>query len=195
MIRVEVKNVAGVKRYLSQVRADIRDKALQAGINKTGAKAKTEMVRAISSEYVIKQSDIRARLRLQRAARGNLTAVLDPFASRRRGRSLNLIRFVEGRVTLAEGRRRRQAGTLNQLRFQIKRGGGRKTVPGAFIGNRGRTVFRRIGTARLPIEPISTIDVPSMFNTRRIAARVRARIERELLIEVDRAVQHILKAR
>jgi hypothetical protein len=42
-----------------------------------------------------------------------------------------------------------------------------------FVGNKGRTVFRRTGPKRLPIEPVRTIDVPQMFNQRRINKIVR----------------------
>ncbi|MCL5459996.1 hypothetical protein M3M33_15265, partial [Loigolactobacillus coryniformis] len=60
------------------------------------------------------------------------------------------------------------------LKFKIKRAGGTVSINGAFIGNQGRTVFRRVGNKRLPIEGVSTIDVPQMFNTRRINAAVVA---------------------
>ena len=55
----------------------------------------------------------------------------------------------------------------------IKRGGGRKLIAGAFIANQGRTVFiRKAGQGRA-ITPVETIDVPQMFNTRRINEAVR----------------------
>jgi hypothetical protein len=41
-------------------------------------------------------------------------------------------------------------------------------IKGAFIGNQGRTVFRRVGKERLPINAVQTIYVPQMFNTGRI---------------------------
>ena len=96
-------------------------------------------------------------------------------------------------MTLAEGRRRNKAGTQNQLRFQIKKVGGKKIISGAFIGNKGRTVFIRETGDRLPIKALSTIDVPQMFNTRRIKKRVIKRIEKELPIEFDRAINAVLK--
>jgi hypothetical protein len=43
-------------------------------------------------------------------------------------------------------------------------------------------VFRRTGQGRLPIEPMQVIDVPQMFNTRRINERVRERMEQQLLV-------------
>lgn len=192
MIQIDVRGVDAVMQNLRRLQSDLRDKALSAALNKVGAKAKTEMTRAITDEFAIKQAEVRPRLSLSRANKSNLVVVLDPYASRRRGRSLNLIRFLERKISLAELRRRRRSGNT-QLQFQIKRSGGRKQIPGAFIGNQGRTVFRRVGKARLPIEAVSTIDVPQMFNTRRIAGRVLARIDRELGVEVRRAVEMLLR--
>lgn len=192
MIRIDVRGVDSVMQNLRRLQSDLRGKALSAALNKVGAKAKTEMTRAITSEFAIKQADVRPRLSLSRANKSHLVVVLDPYASRRRGRSLNLIHFIERKISLAELRRRRRSGST-QIQFQIKRGGGRKQIPGAFVGNQGRTVFRRTGKARLPIDAVSTIDVPQMFNTRRIARRVLARIDRELGVEVRRAVEMLLK--
>ena len=192
MIKIDIRGVDDVKRQLARLQSDLRAKALVPALNKVGAKARTEMTRAITDEFALKQAEVRPRLSLSRATTGRLMVVLDPYASRRRGRSLNLIHFLERRISLAELRRRRKAGD-NQIQFQIKRGGGRKQIPGAFVANKGRTVFRRVGKARLPIEAVSTIDVPQMFNTRRIQARVLARIRKEMGVEVERAVAQVLR--
>jgi hypothetical protein len=42
---------------------------------------------------------------------------------------------------------------------------------------------------------VSTIDVPQMFATRRIQARVLARIRKEIGVEVERAVRMVLRGR
>ena len=49
-------------------------------------------------------------------------------------------------------------------------------IRGAFIGNKGRTVFIRTTDKRLPIQALQTIDVGQMFNQKRINARVVAAI-------------------
>lgn len=180
-----------------QRRMDMLDREINAAasmaINKTAAKAKTEMVRAIASEYDITQREVRPRMRVFRASRTRLQAVLDPWGGRKR--SLNVIHFIEKKVTLAEGRRRKKAGTQDVLRFKIKKRGSPKTIKGAFIGNKGRTIFRRVGKSRLPIEPVQTLGVPQMFGVRRINERVLARIRKELPIEADRAARRILDRR
>jgi hypothetical protein len=194
MIKIDVRGVDSVKKTLERIQRDLRDKALSMALNKAGAKARTEMTRAITSEFAISQADVRPRLSLSKANRGKLVVVLDPYASKRRGRSLNLIRFVEKKVTLAERRRRQKSGN-NEIGFRIKRKGGMKFIAGAFIANKGRTVFKRVGKERLPIQALSTIDVPQMFSTRRIQARVLARIRKEMGIEVERAVRMVLRGR
>lgn len=198
MLKISIRyDFKDVQRKLDRLAEDMQKRVIPAALNKVAAKAKTEMTRAITSEYNIQRGDVAGRLRVTRAGRKieQWVATLDPFASRRRGRSLNLIRFVEKKVTLAEGRRRKRAGTQDQLRFQIKKVGGKKIITGAFIANKGRTVFIREGKDRLPIKALSTIDVPSMFNARRIRGRVEQRIRQELAVEFDRAINAVLARR
>lgn len=171
-------NIKNVMRDLDLLNKGLHDKAMVSAINKTATKAKAEMKRAVTSEFNILARDVGGKLRIKRANRKNLEAVLDPFAVGRR-RSMNVIRFMEKKVTLAEGRRRKKSGTQNQLRFKIKKKGGLQTIKGAFIGNKGRTVFRRTTDARHPIEAVSTVGVPSMFNTKRINKRVRNKIRKD----------------
>jgi len=186
-------NIKNVMRDLDLLNKGLHDKAMVSAINKTATKAKAEMKRAVTSEFNILARDVGGKLRIKRANRKNLEAVLDPFAVGRR-RSMNVIRFMEKKVTLAEGRRRKKSGTQNQLRFKIKKKGGLQTIKGAFIGNKGRTVFRRTTDARHPIEAVSTVGVPSMFNTKRINKRVRNKIRKDFPIEFDRAANfHIAR--
>ncbi len=192
MVTISIKtDFADVDRKIKALSNDLQKRVVPAALNKVIAKANTEMTRQISREFNISSAEVRSRLRIIRAKRdfAKFTAVLDPFAKNRRGRSLNLIRFLEKSVTLAEGKRRKRDQSQNQLRFQIKRGQGKKTIAGAFIGNKGRTVFVREGRERLPIKALSTIDVPQMFNTRRIQKVVLARIDKEMVIEFDRAIK------
>lgn len=195
MVMLTIKtDFQGVQNRLNQISADLQKRVIPAALNKTIAKANTSMVREITSTYNIKAADVRARLRVIRATKDfkKWKAILDPFAGGKRGRALNVIKFAEKKITLAEGRRRAKSGTADQLRFQIKKTGGKKTIQGAFIGNKGRTVFERTGDARLPIKPVTTIDVPQMFNTRRINAVVVKRINDELAIEFDRAIRAVM---
>ena len=163
-----------IAKRLAQLESSVRDKALASTLNKTIAQAKTRMQREIVREYNVTPAYVRERLQVRRAtaAASRLKLQAELVGGNGKKRSANLIRFLERSVSLAQARRRAKDGTLRQLRFKVRRSGGPQTIAGAFIGNRGRTVFRRVGKERLPIKAVSTIDVPQMFNQRRINAAV-----------------------
>lgn len=163
-------NFPSVKKSMDKLQADIRQRATVSAVNKTIDQGKTQMVRAITREFVVKADYVRARLNIKRArySQGAFSIEATLAGGSDRGRSANIIAFVEKKVSLAEGRRRAKAGTRNELFVQIKRGAGKKGLGKAFIGNKGRTVFIRSGDGRLPIEPVQVIDVAQMFNTKRI---------------------------
>lgn len=207
-INVQIQGIDGIKRKLAEIPDQLADRALSAALNKTGDKAKAEMVRAITDEYNIKRSDVAPRMNLKRATRNDLYVVLDPFASgskisRSKGRALNLIHFLDHRATkkaermakrvVKRGTQRIGGRVMPVLYFKIKKGEPPKPIPGAFIGNHGRTVFIRTSKDRLPIEGLSTIGVPQMFSARKINARVMARINEALPIEVDRAIKMVME--
>lgn len=149
-------------------------KALARAINTSLKQGETAAAREIAKSYRLTVAKVKERLNVRKAQpRGGLTleGVLEA-SDPGKARGMNLIAFVEGKVSLAEAKRRAKRGTLQQLHFQIKRSGGQKTIPGAFIGNRGRTVFVRVGRQRLPIKPLTTIGVPQMFNARPINAAI-----------------------
>ena len=171
-------NFPDIAKRLDTLAADVRIRALTSAMNKTMAQAKTRMGREITKEFNVTAGYVRERLQVRRASFRNgqfrLQAALTGGDGRKR--SANVIRFLERSVSLAQARKRASTGTLKQLRFKIRRSGGQRTIPGAFIGNKGRTVFRRTTDKRLPIKAISTVDVAQMFNAKRINARVVASI-------------------
>ena len=171
-------NFPEVQRALEQLHKDVAAKATASALNKTVAQAKTAMSKEIRADFNLSAAKVNEALRINKASakggRFSLEASLE--SPRKRGRSLNLINFLEKSVTLAQGRKRGKDGTRNQLFVQIKRSGGKKPLGSAFIGNKGRTIFVRTGKSRLPIKALQTIDVASMFNTKRINAKVIAMI-------------------
>ena len=176
MFTLDVKAYVGPAiDYLNRLKAGLGDQVIVSSLNKTVAQASTQMARGISQTYNIKVSDVKSMLSIQRAKRaGKLftaTLVGNPFGTSKR--SLNVIRFLEKVVTLAQARKRKKAGTLNQLQFQILRTGGKTLIHGAFIGNKGRTVFMREGPGRLPIKAVQTIGVPQMFQAKKVQLPVQ----------------------
>ncbi|MFZ4624105.1 MAG: hypothetical protein ACOYNF_07690, partial [Rhodoferax sp.] len=129
-------------------------------------------------------------------AQGQLEATISVFGStKKEGRSLNMIHFVSGKLPS-----KRKNGTRSQLRFKIIKGAGLKTIlndatlkNGAFIGNKGRTVFQRTGKARLPIKPVQVIGVSQMFTFTKIRDRVISKINSEFNTEINRAIDGKLK--
>ena len=172
-------NFPEVQRMLTEMHKDVANKALASALNKTVAQAKTAMSREIRAEFNMSASKVSEALQVNKARAGggrvHLEASLE--SPRKRGRSLNLINFMERSVSMAQARKRGKAGTLNQLFVQIKKAGGKKALGSAFVGNKGRTVFVRTGKARLPIKALQTIDVAGMFNTKRVNAKVLQMIE------------------
>lgn len=178
-------NFPAVAARLDRMSQDIGNKALVRALNVSIVQGRTDMARTISREFRISVGKAKERLDVQKAtAKGGslrFEAVLEA-SKRGKGRSMNLIAFVtdEPRIT--------RKGGLTQAKLKIKRSGGKKIIPGAFIGNKGRTLFIRTGKARLPIKALNTIDVPQMFNTRSINGAVRktllARFEKNFTREL-----------
>jgi hypothetical protein len=189
------------KSMLSQLQRDLRPKVLQPAINKVADKARAEIARAIPQEYAVKASEVRSAVSLRRAGGGKLEAVIEIFGSaRKRGRSLNLIHFLAAvqaagrsyKLRGAKANKKDLASLDQQLGFIIKKAGGIKKIDGAFIGNKGRTIFRRVGKGRLPLEPVQVIGFSQMFNSRRISQRIIDKINTEMPVEIERALKLLL---
>ena len=173
-------NFPAVTTAMATMREDIARQALARAMNRTLDQARTRMQREITSEFNVSAGYVRERLTVRRAfAGGRIEISAELIGGKGKKRAANIIAFVERSVTLAQARKRAKDGTLQVLRVKVKRGS-TKPLPGAFIGNKGRTVFRRVGKKRLPIEPVQTIDVAQMFNTRRINEVVLATINARL---------------
>lgn len=203
--KIDVLGIDALKSSLNKLSYDLRDKAAAMAINKTAAKANTELARAITDEFNIQQSEVKNSVSIGKASAklGLLEAVISVFGSRsKRGMSMNVSHFLEKSITMAEAKRRAKRGDLVTLGkggrmypilgFKFKNGSGVKHIKGAFIGNNGRTVFIRTGDARLPIKPVQMIGVSQMFTTKTVNKRVMDRIDRELSVEMERAVNILL---
>jgi len=196
-INVQLKGLDEAVKRIKSLSTLAGSQAMAMALNKTAAKGKTEVNRAITQRYQIKASEVSNSVTMRNASAkqgGQLQASISIFGSaKKRGRSLNLIHFTERKVTLAQGRKRAKDGTQNQLRFNIVRGQGGKMIPGSFVGNKGRTIFRRTGDKRLPIEPVQVVGIGQMFNFRSIHTRVLAKINKDLATEMDRAIAQKLR--
>jgi len=168
MLVINVKhNFPQVMRAVAQLERDMADRVTVRALNRTIEEGRTDMSREIRAEFNLPASKVREKLFIEKASfkggRLTLQAALLSKDPRGRRRSINVINF---------GARQ----TARGVTVKIKKGGGRKAIKGAFIANKGRTVFKREGKARLPIQPVQTIDVQQMFNTRRINPAVVRRL-------------------
>lgn len=174
-IRTEFPEVA---ERLASLQRELAARVAARALNRTVDQARTQMSREIRQEFNLSAAKVREKLQVRRASfkagmLGLTAELLSRTASGRR--SLNLANFDA-----------RQ--TASGVTVKVKKRGGRKLVRGAFIGNRGRTVFERVPGTRMAsraryrgahaqkIRPVQTIDVPQMFNARRINAAVVAAI-------------------
>ena len=165
-------NFPDVQRALERLRDDVASKVMARAINRTMDQAKTAMSKENRAEFNVSAATVRERLRIKRASfRGGALGLSADLSAGGR-RSANVIRF--GAKQYGQG-----------VSVKIKKRGARKTIKGTFIGNKGRTVFERVpgttmrsrkggGKHAEQIKPVQTIDVPQMFNTRRINAAVVA---------------------
>jgi hypothetical protein len=164
-MKVDIRtNFPQVAQALRQVEQDLASKVLARTLNRVVEQARTQMSRDIRADYNLPADYVRDRLRIRRAfaGAGQFSLQAELIGGDGKRRSANVIRFVRGtgqrgvKVAISKGRA--------------------KEIAGAFIGNKGRTVFRRTTSRRLPIEPVRTIDVAQMFNAKRINAKVVAAI-------------------
>lgn len=173
-------NFPQVAEALKRVEFDLGNKVMARTLNVVMAQAQTAMSREIRQEFNVSASYVRERLRVRRAfvgsGRFNLTAELIGGDGKRR--SANVIQFMRG--TGPKG-----------VKVAIRKGRAKQIV-GAFVGNKGRTVFRRVGATRLPIEPVRTIDIAQMFNTARINRRVVETIEMRFPVVFERELRFAL---
>ena len=176
-MRLSIKtNFPEVQRKLDTLRGDVATQVTARALNKAIEQARTQMSKEIRAEYVVTATYVRERLRIKKASMYGAGLMLEAYLDAQdKPRSANLIRFTAKQTALG-------------VTVKIKRTGGRKSLPGAFIGNKGRTVFTRVPGTRMKsrkkanahgqqIRPLQTIDVAQMFNARRINAAVVAALQ------------------
>jgi hypothetical protein len=187
-------NFPEVTAQLKRLADDVGNKALVRSLNKTIDQGKTQMARTISQEFRIAVGAAKDRLKVSKASAkgGNVRFEVQLEPTRpAKGRGMNLIHFVT-RIP-----KRTKKGTLGQVQLQIKRQGGRKTITGAFVATNRKTggtaLFIRTSKSRYPIKTLTTIDIPQMFNTKRINAAVVQVMRDKFEANFDRELNVIMK--
>lgn len=212
-IDMQVTGTGSIKDILKSLTSAESDKAIQMGINRTADKGRAEVNRSILERYAIKPDEVRNSVIVRPAHKRQAVAeaIINIFGSpSRRGRSMNMVRFLSalaGMKTRGSKAKQKDIKALgDQLGFQITKGGGIKKIPGAFVGNRGRTVFRRVASKYMSsrsgaskhseaIEPIQVIGVSQMFNSKVIRNRVMSKMSADFQMEIERAVAAVIAKR
>jgi len=133
-----------VRRYYDEVHNAAVDKALPSTLNRALAKTKTRVKRRIAQKTGVPQKQITGLIRERKASRNNFQASMTIRAN-----TPNAIRFG--------AKEQRRALSHRSFRKVIKNKTG-------FIGNSGRTAFRREPSAkRLPIRPVYGPNVARAF--------------------------------
>jgi len=161
-----------IKRYsdrLSSYKAKDVKAAAASALSKTAAKAKTRTIRGVAKEAKLPVKVIRKKVYLKRAKANQLRARLKAYRNPVSLMSLNPKQTKRGR----------------------KNGGvraGKHFVKGAFIVN-GKQVFKRKGSARLPIE-VQRVRIQKLVD--RITLKVTMRVMKK---DFKKLLLHELKYR
>lgn len=171
---------------LNKLRDTLGDEVIADTLNRTMQGARTQMTDNIVRTYNIKASRVRLKLELVKAsrARARFTAALLGNNRGNKGRSLNMKEFLTTATSKIEKKRSRLAWAFGGrvvpvLQFQVLRGGGAKQIEGAFIIKgakfKGSPVFIRDDRPGNwhGIRPLQTIDVPQMFEAKKVQIPVQ----------------------
>ncbi len=190
-MRLEIKtDFRAVQRKLDQLEQGVRDRVTARMLNRTADIAKTAASKEIRSEYNLSAAKVRERLVVQRARpiAGKLVVALIARGSKPGKRAMNVTAFA--------ARQTKKGATV-----KIKRVGPRKiprpdwAINAPFIlAVPGRPVVARHAPGRTKLRGVQTIDVPQMFNARKInnalVRTIRERLpqvaEREIRFELSR---------
>lgn len=188
-INLQINGLPEVQALLKKYDGPAFKRAANVALVKVAAAAKADISSAIIARYNIAAADVRASVDIGAVSDTEqaLQISVNIFGSpSKRGRSMNVVRFLEKKPSRAEVRRRIAGGTQNQLRFKFVKARGLKTIDGAFLGNLGRTVFQREPGKYMSkrtnksghskhaqaIRPVQMIGISGMFNFNPIRQRV-----------------------
>lgn len=144
-VEIDIK-LEGIDKVVATLNPNIYKKSLNKTLNEIGRKVKTQSTKAVRAKYNIKAKTIKDNMQVKRSRYNDLSFALHIESGRR-----NIIHFGARQVKKGVG-------------VRVKKTSGRKVMKGAFIGNKGRTVFKRVKDSRLPIKAIKTLSIPQMFN-------------------------------
>lgn len=156
MLNISVKaDIDSAKAQLLYLQNTTVGQAAAHALNRTAQQVRSAAVKEVAQRTGVKQKDVRRVLDITvRATPARLTAVVQAT-----GRTWNLIRL--GARQVAKG-------------VSYSAWGKRQLAAGAFLANKGRTVFRRVGKIRLPIEPLYGPSIPRSMASKAVEDAMRS---------------------
>jgi hypothetical protein len=142
--------LGALRKELTKTRRTIIPKAAARALNRTGQQVQSAATKRVAKDMGIKQKDAKPAIKRSKA-----TVLVKFVEITARGRPLNLMRF---------GARQTKKGV------SAKPWGKRRIFKGAWIGNDGRTVFKRVGKSRQPIRGVYGPGIAKSFEDARPAA-------------------------
>jgi len=137
-----------LRRELAALQSDIADRVVVQALNRAITGVRADAVRALRETFTLPASALRKRMNIRRATRATLSAAI--FLRRDFDPPLYLFK--------PRWRQRQPVGAT----VQLGKGGGRQSVPGAFVARTryGRdAVFKREGPGRTPLVFLRASDI------------------------------------
>lgn len=174
MITVDAKKIKEIEKQLGSFKSKAPS-VIYKSLNRAAENARTNASRKARETYEIKASTVRDTIKLIRANKSNLRAIV-----RSVGYRMGLIKFK------VSPKNPRPQNPPKVLKAAVKKTG-LKEVMGAFVANiNGNKVFKRTTKSRLPIEQLFGPAVPQILGTE----NVRGYIESEALKTFDTRIEH-----
>jgi len=160
-------------RFLRLLRRPGVQDATRRALNKAGTQTRTEASKGIRKDRNLKAGLIKKQMRLRKASRSRLRAVIVAT-----GKVISLREYGA-------------KATRKGVTVKVSKSKGRQLVPGAFFGPGGH-VFRREGKKRLPIRKLWGPSLPSAFIKDAVVSAMRSKVgkvyPRLLKHEVEREI-------
>ena len=211
MLRMNARvNAGDALRMLDNLKQGIKNRIASQAINRVAKDAKAKAAADIYTEFNLPKGRINERIRvgLTKASANVIQATVSVPEAGGKYRALHLtdltgtkdLRYSSGRIgniTLRAARRDRKGAvtTKGGVQYTMLRGKKNQLLPQAFIApgkNSGKLiVFQRanLNDRKSKLKAVYRIDVPQMFNTKRLRATLIPFIQGKLVAEVTRLMR------
>lgn len=178
-VSVDAHKLDLITKQLSEIKNGV-PKALVGAVNDTTRQTVTQISKAIRERVNIKKADIDKHIKKTHATPARMSARITLSESKRLG-----LKYFGAKQDKRKG---------GGVRYQIDKRGGRKLIPGAFIGSArlGEQVFKRVGKKRFPIRKLQGISPWGAFVMSGMRRKTQTEAQALLEKNLDRRVNFLL---